>query len=127
MTVTPSPSPSRSFGHASNGHDFDTDLSRNVNQIPICDDYSLWQLEVRSSTVSTSLATVTHGLAESSQLLAAQRRGPLRCWWLALLLRFEYSSVDGLKHDDTSEVAYWYLPPGVLVWLSWSRIITCTN
>ncbi len=65
-----------SCGHASNGPDFDTDLSRNVKSATL-DRFGKFDLALFQRLVQS--------LASHWQLLAAHPRGPLRYLWLALL------------------------------------------
>ena len=58
-----------SFGHASNGPDFDTDSSRNVN---------FESVTLRLDRFGKFDLALFHRLVHSSQLLAAHPRGPLR-------------------------------------------------
>ncbi len=84
-----------SFSHASDGPDFDTDLSLEVNQLTL------------DRSGKFDLARFQRPV-ESSQLLAAHRRGPqaLRSFWLAALLyHFEYSSVARFKYGAPLEIA----------------------
>jgi hypothetical protein len=63
------------FGYASNGPDFDTVLSR---QSVTLDRFGKFDLRL-------ALFQELQRPVQSSQLLAAHRRGPLRCLCLALL------------------------------------------
>ncbi len=72
-----------SFGHASNGPDFDTDMSRIVNLVRLIALSSL----------------IYHCFKGSFTQVSCLRH------ILAVLRRFEYSSVDRLKYDDSLEVA----------------------
>jgi hypothetical protein len=112
-----------SFSHASNGPDFDTDLSiYDVDLLRlIASPHGKFDLALSHGLVekATALSQFKSGLGGpplSSQSLAAHAPWSSAAVWLALLWHFECSSVARFKYDDTLEVAQ------AALWLPWSPV-----